>query len=57
MRSIDFTACSFTQKALILTFSPKEKEPLRNSYTDHHLSSLPPGETLAHAAVRAVRGI
>jgi hypothetical protein len=55
MRSIDFT--SLTQTALILTFSPGEKEmvraPLRNGDTRYRVrSSLPLGETLAKAAVR-----
>jgi hypothetical protein len=57
MRSIDFKACCFTQKALILTFSPREKEmvrtPLPNVYTRYHVcTSLPLGETHAQAAVR-----
>jgi hypothetical protein len=62
MRSIDFTARSFAQTALILTFSPREKEaehaPLRNRYTLYYVcSSLPLGETHAQAAVRAVRSV
>jgi len=44
MRRIDFTALRET--ALILTFSPREKE-----------SSLPLGETRAQAAVRAIGGV
>src|SRR5205814_5676513 len=40
MRSIDFTP--LTERPFILTFSPREKEiaraPLRNRYTDYHLS-------------------
>jgi len=57
MKSIDFKACCFTQKALILTFSPRAKEaaraPLRDRYTRYHVrSSLPLGETRAQAAVR-----
>jgi hypothetical protein len=55
MRSIDFIA--LTETALILTFSPREKEaeraPMRNRYTRYDAcSSLPLGETLAQAAVR-----
>ena len=55
MRSIDFVA--LTETALILTFSPKEKEteraPLRNRGTRYQVcSSLPLGETHAQAAVR-----
>jgi len=46
-------------KALILTFSPGEKEPLFRAITDTRRASLlshslPLGETHAQAAVRAV---
>ena len=55
MRTIDFT--TLTGTALILAFSPREKEaeraPLRDRYTRYHVrSSLPLGETRAQAAVR-----
>jgi len=42
-------------KALILTFSPREKEPLSHAMTNTSLvsHSLPLGETHAQAAVRA----
>jgi len=55
MRTIDFTTSSFRRTALILTFSPREKErtPLRDRFTRYRVrSSLPLGETLAQAAVR-----
>jgi len=68
MRSIDFLA--LTETALILAFSPREKEiaraPMGNRYTRYDACySLPLGETLAQAAVRvqecvgegAVRGV
>jgi hypothetical protein len=63
MRTIDLTTLKET--ALILTFSPREKEaesaPMRTRYTRYDAcSSLPLGETLAHTPVRlgpAVRAV
>ena len=55
MRSVDLIATSFGQTALILTFSPREKEhtPLRDKFTRYRVCfSLPLGETLAHTPVR-----
>jgi hypothetical protein len=57
MSSTDFTTGPIAREALILTFSPREKEaeraPMQNRYTRYDAcSSLPLGETLAQAAVR-----